>query len=375
MIVYLDYASTTPLHPGVMEYMQEVMATSYGNPSSIHRHGREARTIIEKSRRTISQLLNCSIGEIFFTSSATEAHNTLLRRSVQDKNIQRIIYLPLEHHCGIHTIEEIHKDTGIKTVALSVNSRGEINLDELADLLTEDMTTLVSIMHVNNEIGNIYPIKKIAEICREHNAYFHSDTVQSIGKLKLDFTDIGLDMAAGSAHKFYGPKGVGFMYIQNDYAVRPLIYGGAQERNMRGGTENVIGIAGMARAMEIAHQEMEERASIVAARKHYLESSITSELPEARINGSDKRADHISSISFPAAEHVDMLKFNLDIAGISVSSASACSSGIEADSHVLQAIGHPAERKTIRFSFSHLTTEEELDYVMSVLKKHVPTSV
>ncbi len=370
MNVYLDYASTTPIHPEVITYMSEIMKDHYGNPSSIHRLGREARTVIEKARRTMAQILNCSIGEIFFTSSATEAHNTLLKRSVQDLGIERIIYLPLEHHCGLHSIQEIVKTSTVQPVPLKVGSDGMFSMQELEVMLKENKKTLVSIMHVNNEIGNLYPIEVIGKLCKQAGAVFHADTVQSIGKMPLDFASLDVDLAAGSAHKFYGPKGIGFMYIHEDTQINPMIYGGAQERNMRAGTENIIGIAGMAKALEVADRDQKKRAEIIAARQAYFEEKVLQEITGTWINGSDSRASHITSVSFPASPHVDMLMFNLDIAGIAASSASACSSGIEADSHVLQAIQHPDNRKSIRFSYSHLTTLEELDYTISILKKH-----
>ena len=374
MNVYLDYASTTPIHPEVIDYMSEIMRDYYGNPSSIHRLGREARTVVEKSRRTIAQVLNCSIGEIFFTSSATEAHNTLLKRSVQDLDIERIIFLPLEHHCGIHCIEEIEKIHTLETIPLKVDKKGNISIQDLEGMLNDNKKTLVSVMHVNNEIGNIYPIDKIGEICAQAGALFHTDTVQSIGKIPLDFTTLHADLAAGSAHKFYGPKGVGFMYINDEVQIKPMIYGGAQERNMRAGTENIIGIAGMAKALEIADRDLKERAETIALRQSYFEEKVLQEIQGTWINGSETRASHITSVSFPSSPHVDMLMFNLDIGGIAASSASACSSGIEADSHVLKAIQHPDDRKSIRFSFSHLTSEDELDYVISILKKHTQSA-
>lgn len=368
--IYLDHAATTPIISPVIDKMTEVMKLHFGNASSIHHHGRQAKMMIENARKTIANSIGASIGEIFFCSSATEAHNMILTNAIKDLGVKRIISSPLEHHCIIHTLDHLSQNTDIEIIYLSVDNKGTIDLDQLDVLLSEKTKTLVSLMYVNNELGNILDINKVSNICAEHDALFHCDTVQGIGKLALDVNSTPMAFCAGSAHKFNGPKGVGFFYMNSSNIISPLLYGGAQERNMRAGTENIIGIVGMATALEIALEEKEERAKQVAQINQHMRKRIN-ELDDVIING-DNQIDNILSLSFPATDRADMLMFNLDIFGISASSGSACSSGIEQDSHVLYHISHPTERKTIRFSFSHLNTIEEIDFVIEKLKKFTP---
>lgn len=368
--IYLDHASTTPLIEPVIDEMNVVMREHFGNASSIHHHGRQAKMMIENARKTIAQSMGASIGEIFFCSSATEAHNMILTNAISDLGVKRIISSPLEHHCIIHMLDHLDKVTDVEIVYLSVDQQGTLDLDQLNTLLTDGQKTLVSLMYVNNEIGNILDMKRVCEICSEHDALFHCDTVQGIGKLPLNVNDTPMAFLAGSAHKFNGPKGVGFFYMNGDNIITPMMYGGAQERNMRAGTENIIGITGMAVALEKAIEQKEERAIHIAQLNQHMRTRLD-ELEDIKINGINQ-IDNILSVSFPATNKADMLMFNLDISRISASSGSACSSGIEHDSHVLQHIGHPPERKTIRFSFSHLNTIEEIDFVIEKLKKFTP---
>ncbi len=368
--IYLDHASTTPLIEPVISEMTTVMREHFGNASSIHHHGRQAKMMIENARKTIANAIGASIGEIFFCSSATEAHNMILTNAIKDLNVKRIISSPLEHHCIIHTLEHLSKTTEVEIVYLSVDNKGNVDLDQLDSLLRSEAKTLVSLMYVNNEIGNVLQINRVSQICKEHGALFHCDSVQGIGKLSLDVNITPMAFLAGSAHKFNGPKGIGFFYMNSNNIISPLLYGGAQERNMRAGTENIIGIMGMSVALEVALEEREMRAKQVSLINQHMRSRLT-ELDDIIINGTDQ-IDNILSVSFPATQKVDMLMFNLDISGISASSGSACSSGIEHDSHVLQHIGHPPERKTIRFSFSHLNTIEEIDFVIDKLKNFTP---
>lgn len=369
--VYLDHASTTPLIEPVIQEMNTVMREHFGNASSIHHHGRQAKMLVENARKTIAKALGASIGEIFFCSSATEAHNMILTNSIKDLGVQRIISSPIEHHCIIHTLDHLASITDVEIVYLDVDKLGSVDLDQLEGLLTQDKKkTLVSLMYVNNEIGNIIDILRVSEICTTNSALFHCDTVQGIGKLPLNVNDAPMAFLAGSAHKFNGPKGVGFFYMNGDNIISPMMYGGAQERNMRAGTENIIGITGMAVALEKAIEQKEERADHIKKLNRHMRTRLD-ELDEIIINGTNQ-IDNILSVSFPATERVDMLMLNLDISRISASSGSACSSGIEHDSHVLQHIGHSKERKTIRFSFSHFNTIEEIDYVIEKLKKFTP---
>ena len=372
MKIYFDNAATTPLHPLVAEKMYEVLKNDFGNPSSIHSFGRKARSLIEDSRKTVAKILNASIGEIFFMSSATEANNMVLKRSIIDLGVKRIISSPTEHHCIIHTIESIRKEyPEVEIKLLSVNKHGEIELDELETLLKEEKKTLVSLMYGNNEIGTIHDVTSISKICQEYKTYFHCDAVQMVGKYDINVQELKPSFLSATAHKFHGPKGSAVLYMNGDNIIQPFIYGGSQERNMRAGTENVAGIVGFAEAIKIANAEMLERKEKVTELKNEFESRVLNDIPEVKINGAegDQSMYHISSVSFPDSPYADMLMMNLDIAGIAASSGSACSAGIEEDSHVLTAIGHEKNRKTIRFSFSYLNTLEEVNYVVEQLKK------
>jgi cysteine desulfurase len=373
--IYLDHASTTPLLPEVIEEMNAVMSQTYGNASSIHHHGRSARTIIEANRKKIANALRASIGEIFFTSSATEAHNMILYGAVRDLGVTRIISSPTEHHCILHPLDHLSDGGSVKVDYVKVDSSGQVDVNHLKDLLQQEgYKTLVSLMHANNEIGTMIDLAAIGDLCHEHGALLHCDTVQTIGKYPIDVSATPISFCAGSAHKFNGPKGIGFVYINGDNIIKPYLRGGAQERNMRAGTENVYGIAGMGKALEMALLEQEERKNYVSGLRQYFVDRLDAELIDIKINGGEATQSlyNIVSVSFPASEKADLLHFNLDIGGISASAGSACSSGIEADSHVLLAIGHPPERKTIRFSLSHLNTTAELDIVVDKLKNITP---
>jgi cysteine desulfurase len=369
MRVYLDNASTTPMHEEVIHKMTEIMRDIYGNPSSIHQHGRKAKSIIEQSRKTVAKIINASIGEVFFTSSATEAHNMILIKSVEDLGVQRIISSPTEHHCIQHTLDHLK---GCDTVMLSVDHEGTLDYTQLESLLTASKgKTLVSLMHGNNEIGTMADINRIGQLCHQYGALFHCDTVQTIGKYPIDVQQSKIHFLAGSAHKFHGPKGVGFVFISNDHMLSPFIHGGAQERNMRAGTENLIGIAGLAVALEIAHLNRLAWREKVSELRSVLKDGLHRFFEDIQYNGrqDDMYLHHVLSVSFPPGPKADLLVMNLDIAGISASSGSACSAGIEEDSHVIQAIGHLPDRKTIRFSFSDMNTMEEIQYTIEKLKE------
>lgn len=371
--IYFDNASTTPLLPEVIDVMSDVMKNHFGNPSSIHFHGRNAKAIIEECRKKVAGLLKASIGEIYFTSCATEANNMVLKGAVEDLNVSRIISVNTEHHCVLHTLEYL-KSKKVEVILLSVDANGFISLDELEILLKEEKKTLASVMYANNEVGTIQEIEKISALCKEHNTYFHCDAVQAIGKFPIDVSKTYFSFLSASAHKFHGPKGIGFLYMNGDNIIKPMIYGGAQERNMRAGTENIICIAGMTKALEMAYEEIEDRKQKILDLRSYFMESLSQEFEDIVFNGSQSYPYlyTVLSVSFPPSDKVALLMFNLDIAGISASSGSACSSGVESDSHVLQAIGHPTERKTIRFSFSHLNTKEEVDTVIEKLKTMTP---
>lgn len=371
MHIYLDYASTTPIIPEVREVMIDVMTHIHGNPSSIHSFGRKAKTMIEESRKTIATTINCSLSELFFTAGATESNNMILRSAIADLGVQRIISSKIEHHCILHTLNNIAKrQPEIEIVYLNVNEKGQISLEELDRTLQEkECKTLVSIMHANNELGTMVDLDSIGEICFNHQALFHSDIAQSYGKYTIDVQKTKVHFLSASAHKLYGPKGTGFIYIDGDYPIQPMLFGGSQERNMRAGTENVVGICGFAKAAELAHQNHESRQQTTQELRAYFEQEVLEKIPGSQLNGTRDGLHlyNVSSISFPPHEHGDLLVFNLDIAGIAISSGSACSSGVENDSHVLEAIGHDPKRKTIRFSLSHLSNKEELEYTIGKL--------
>lgn len=371
MQIYLDNASTTPMLPEVVQHMTEVMNESYGNPSSIHRHGRKAKSIIENARKVVAKVINASLGEVFFTSSATEANNMVLKNTVQDLGVQRIISSTTEHHCILHTLDYLTHHHKCEVIYLRVDACGIIDYGQLEDLLSNNsVKTLVSIMHGNNEIGTMSDTIKIGQLCHKYSALYHCDAVQTIGKYPIDVQASHISLLSGSAHKFHGPKGVGFVFISNENIITPYIHGGAQERNMRAGTENVAGIAGLAKALEIISESKDINKTKILSLRTLFKYKLLSEFQDITFNGSQEGdfLAHVLSVSFPPGPKADMLVMNLDIAGISASSGSACSAGIEEDSHVLVAIGHPAERKTIRFSFSSFNTEEEILYTVEKLK-------
>ncbi len=365
--IYFDNAATTPLLPEVADHMSQLLKEEFGNPSSIHFFGRKARTIIEDSRKKIASHLGASIAEIFFTSCATESNNLCLKNSVRHLGIKRIISSPVEHHCVTHTLASIKDE--VEVVMMQVDELGRISLSELEDLLKGSKDeTLVSLMYANNEIGNLNPIEKISSLCKEHKALFHCDAVQAVGKFPIDVSKVRFSFLSGTAHKFHGPKGVSFVYINGDNNIPPMIHGGAQERNMRSGTENVYGIAGMSLALDKAVEEMQQRKTKILKIRNILKDGLLKIDPKIRFNGvqdDDNFLYTVLSVSFPKGPKSELLHFNMDIAGICISSGSACSSGVENDSDVLTAIGHDPNRKTIRFSFSHFNSEDEVDYVLT----------
>lgn len=372
MHIYLDNAATTPLDPEVIEVMVQTMQNEYGNPSSIHSHGRQAKTIVEKARKTIAQLLNAAPAEIFFTSGGTEADNMAIVRSIEAFGITHAITSPIEHHAVLHTLEELAKTGKIHLDLLRVDDKGNIDLGHLEELLANNPRTLVSLMHANNELGNLTDIQRVSEICQQYQAIFHSDTVQTMGHYPHNLSQMKIDFITGAGHKFHGPKGVGFLYINSNNKIKPLIFGGAQERNMRGGTENVYGIAGLAKALEIAYRDMEQHQSYIQGLKSYMIEELTIAIPTIQFNGNIEPQQSlytVLNVSLPCTNMSDMLLFNLDISGISASGGSACSSGSDIGSHVLRAIQADPDRPSVRFSFSKNNTKEEIDHVVAKLKE------
>src|ERR1700712_2829627 len=372
MRVYLDNAATTPLDPEVMKEMCSVMETTYGNPSSIHAHGREARTLVERARKTIANLLGTSPSEIFFTSSGTEADNMAIRCGIADHSIKHAITSRIEHHAVIHTFEALEKAGLIKLSFVNLDEKGGIDYDHLETLLKDDERSFVSIMHANNEIGTLSDMERIGDLCEAYNAIYHCDTVQTMGHYKHNLSKLKAHFMVCAGHKLHGPKGVGFLHINHRIKIKPLIYGGAQERNMRGGTENIYGIVGLAKALEIAYAEMEQHQTHIQGLKTYMMNQLTESIPGINFNGetdSCKSLYTVLNVQFSEMEMADMLLFNLDIAGISASGGSACSSGTDIGSHVLTSIGASPTRPSVRFSFSKNTTKEEIDYTVAKVRE------
>ncbi len=372
MRVYFDNAATTPLSEEVLQTMLPYLREHQGNPSSIHADGRKARTAIEDARKTVANYLNASIGEIFFTSGGTESSNMVLKCAVRDLGVQRIITSKIEHHCVLHTVENLEKAGLVQVNYVNIDKKGKVDLEHLETLLQADNTkTLVSLMYANNEIGTLLDTEKVSALCQENQALFHSDTVQAVGHFPIDVQSMPINFLTGSAHKFHGPKGVGFVYINGDNIINPYINGGSQERNMRAGTENVAGIVGLAKAFELSCENMQERRKYIDELRSYFKVQLQAAIPDITFNGDhDGHYLHkVLSVSFPNSPKTELIVFNLDIAGISASGGSACSSGVEAGSHVMAALQPDDLSKTVRFSFSHYNTKEEVDYVIEKLKK------
>lgn len=372
MNVYLDNAATTPIDPLVVEEMIPVLNETYGNPSSIHTHGRIARSVIEKARKQIAAYFNASPSEIFFTSGGTEADNMILKAAVEDLGVKRIITSPIEHHAVLHTAEALSLHH-VQLDIVNVDAKGKVDLVHLEELLQmSEQTTLVSLMHANNEIATLLPLKKVGELCKRYEAYFHSDTVQTIGHYNFDFESINIHFATCSAHKFHGPKGAGFLYLNNEVKIKPIILGGAQERNMRAGTENIYGIVGLAKALELAYNNIEGHQKHIQSLKSYMIDRLKQEVPNVSFNGDSESTESlytVLSVCFPSSEMDEMFLYNLDIEGISASGGSACSSGTNIGSHVLTSIGVPMDRPSVRFSFGRFNTLADVDKCIAVLKK------
>lgn len=371
MKVYLDNAATTPLDKEVLEAMLPYMQEYFGNPSSIHSFGRKTRAAIESARKIIAKNLNVSPSEIFFTSGGTEAINTAIRCAIHELDIKHSITSKIEHHAVLHSLEALEQAGKIKLSFVNLDKKGHIDLNHLEELLSSNEKSFVSLMHANNEIGNLLPLKRVGELCEKHNAVFHCDTTQTMAHYKLDLQSVHIDMANGAAHKFHGPKGIGFLYLNSRMKIKPLIYGGSQERNMRGGTENLYGIVGIGKAFEIAHRDMDVHHSHIQGLKNYMIEQLEKNIPRIEFNGDAKGSSlyTVLNILFPASENAEMMLFNLDIAGIAASGGSACTSGSNQGSHVLRAIGSDMNRPSVRFSFSKYNTKAEIDFCIEKLKE------
>ncbi len=371
MKVYLDNAATTALDKEVFDAMLPYMTEHFGNPSSIHSFGRKTRSGIETARKIIAKNLNVSPSEIFFTSGGTEAINTAIRCAIHDLGIKHAITSKIEHHAVLHCLEVLEKDGKIKLSFVDLDKQGHVDLKNLEALLSSNDKSLVSLMHANNEIGNLLPLKKVGDLCEKYNAIFHCDTTQTMAHYKLDLQGVNVHMVNGAAHKFHGPKGVGFLYLNSKIKINPFMYGGSQERNMRGGTENLYGIVGLGKAFEIAHRDMEAHQAHIQGLKTYMIEQLEKNIPGVEFNGDAKGSSlyTVLNVHFPATENAEMMLFNLDIAGIAASGGSACTSGSNQGSHVLKNIGSDMNRPSVRFSFSKYNTKEEIDFCLSKLKE------
>ena len=368
MNVYFDNAATTPIEKKVLDKMIPYMENGFGNPSSIHKRGREIKSAIEKSRSRVAEILSCEPGEIFFTSGGTEADNMFIANTVVEKNIDTIITSKIEHHAVLHCCEYLNKSKNVNIKFININSRGELDLEHLEDTISKNSKSLVTLMHGNNEIGNINDLKTISKICEKYDTIFHSDTVQTVGHYHIDLNEINMQGIVGSAHKFHGPKGVGFLYLNNKHKISPFIHGGAQERNMRGGTENVYGIIGLSEALTLSYNNIDDHKSKIQKLKKHMIDSLKKKIRGVKFNGMSSSADKslytVLNVSIPNIEDQQMFLFNLDINNIAASAGSACSSGSDSGSHVLQEIETNSGHVNVRFSFSKFNTLEEVDYVV-----------
>jgi len=369
MNVYFDNAATTPISKKVLDKMIPYMEDGFGNPSSLHKRGREIKSVIEKSRSKVADILSCEPGEIFFTSGGTEADNMFIINTVLEKKIDTIITSKVEHHAVLHCCDYLNKTQNINIKYVSINDNGEVDLDDLEKITSNNKNSLVSLMHGNNEIGNINDLKTISKICEKNNVVFHSDTVQTVGHYAIDLNKINIQGIVGSAHKFHGPKGIGFLYLNNKHKISPFIHGGAQERNMRGGTENVYGIVGLSEALTLAYENMATHKEKIIALKSHMIESLKQKVKGVKFNGLSSDLDNslytVLNTSIPNVDDQQMFLFNLDINNIAASAGSACSSGSDSGSHVLKEIKTEEGFVNVRFSFSKYNSIEEVDYVIN----------
>jgi cysteine desulfurase len=372
MRVYLDNAATTPIAPEVLEVMIPILSNEFGNPSSTHFYGRQAKASIETSRRKIAKLLNCQPSEIIFTSGGTEADNMALYSSVHQMGVKHIITSAIEHHAVGHTAEAIEKEGLARISYVKLDAKGNVDLADLEQLLKTEDKTLVSLMHANNEISTLLPLQKVSQLCRKYNALFHSDTVQTMGHYSFDLQELDIDFITGAGHKFHGPKGIGFLYINKKAKAEALIQGGAQERGLRGGTENIYGIVGIAKALELAYEDVTGHQNHVQGLKSYMIDQLNSIFDDVYIHGEsnpEKSLYTVLNVCFPKTDKTGMLLFTLDLKGVACSGGSACSSGAAKGSHVLEGINADPNRPNVRFSFSRYTTKEEIDFALKMIKE------
>jgi cysteine desulfurase len=374
--IYFDNAATTPLDKEVLDAMLPYMTTHFGNPSSIYSYGRETKLAVENARKTIAKILGAKPGEIFFTSGGTESNNTAITASIRDLNCTHIITSAIEHHAVLHTVQHYNLQNGITVSYVTVLPTGQIDYVDLEKQLAYQLAIgnkcLVSLMHANNEIGTLLSIKHTGELCKKYNAIFHSDCVQTVGHYPINLNELHIHFISATAHKFHGPKGTGILYVNDSIQIKPLIFGGGQERNLRAGTENVYGIVGFAKALEIATRDYEKDRHYIKGLRTYMINALLKTIPEVSFNGDLENGLYtVLSVCFPKTEKSDFLLMNLDINNICLSGGSACSSGADIGSHVMQALEKADTHATIRFSFSKYNTKEEIDLVIKKIKDFI----
>jgi len=368
--IYFDNAATTPLAPEVLEAMMPYLTEKFGNPSSIYSYGRETRLAIEQARKSVAKNLGAKPAEIFFTSGGTESSNTVLNAAITDLGCKHIISSPIEHHATLHTVTHLAKLHNLKLSFVQILPNGHIDMDHLAALLAATTEkTIVTIMHANNEIGTMIDIAAVGQLCKQYGAYFHSDTVQTVGHFPFELSQLPVDFITGAGHKFHGPKGAGILYINENVKISPLVHGGSQERNMRAGTENLYGIVGFAKALELATEKHDEERAYIQSLKQHLHDQLIAKIPSVSFNGDPfgRSLYNLLSVNFPKNEKTEMILFNLDMHHVCASGGSACSSGAQQGSHVINALNKGSEIVTVRFSFSKQNTIAEIDQVVTAL--------
>ncbi len=368
MRIYLDNAATTPVDPQVVEAMLPYLTEFFGNPSSTHSFGRATKSAIEKVRKEIAAILKCTTGEIIFTSGGTEADNMAIHSAIHDLGVTRLISSKIEHHAVSHTVEILGDKNKLTVEWVNLTETGAVDLKHLEELLKTGEKTLVSLMHANNEIGTLLPLKQVAELCKKYGTYLHSDTVQTVGHYEMDLSDIPVDFITCAAHKFHGPKGVGFLFVRKGLPYKPFVTGGAQEREKRGGTENVYAIIGLGKALELAYKDLEAHQQHISGIREYMRTRLIDTVPGVAFNCDANGLYTVLNVNFPDFAQADMLLFTLDIEGIACSGGSACSSGSNKGSHVLAEIKKKNSGPNVRFSFSKNTTKEEVEFVVNKLK-------
>lgn len=377
--VYLDNAATSPMDPAVINAITEVMQSTFGNPSASHSIGRSAKAVIETARKKIAAYINAEPKEIIFTSGGTEADNMAIRCAVNDLGVKHIITSPIEHKAVLSTSQEIADKGDIELHLIDVDQYGVVDLDQLEKVASQYPNALISLMHANNEIGTLLDYQRVAQIAKANNCFFHSDTVQTMGHYRYDVQEFGADFLTCSAHKLHGPKGIGFLYVNKKLNLKALITGGGQEGNYRAGTENVMGIVGLSKSLELAFDHIEAEQKQIYAVKKYMIDQLATHIPEVQINGLQSMEGGLYTVlncSLPPQDNNELILFQLDIEGVCCSGGSACNSGAAIGSHVLNAVKHDPNRKAIRFSFGRFTVNEDIDYAVGVLSKLLkPTSV